>query len=51
MPAPNQRPIQVTDDLTAFWRDMYPKVKAELSRRIRGMSGGEKSTSINPTPF
>lgn len=31
--APNQRPIQVTDDLTAFWRDMYPKVKAELLRR------------------
>ncbi len=31
--APNQRPIQVTDDLTAFWREMYPKVKAELSRR------------------
>ncbi|MBI4626290.1 MAG: ATP-dependent helicase HrpB [Verrucomicrobia bacterium] len=31
--APNQRPIQVTDDLTAFWRDMYPKIKAELARR------------------
>jgi ATP-dependent helicase HrpB len=31
--SPNQRPIQVTDDLSAFWRDMYPKVKAELSRR------------------
>ncbi len=31
--APNQRAIQVTDDLTSFWRDMYPKVKAELSRR------------------
>jgi ATP-dependent helicase HrpB len=31
--APNQRPIQVTDDLGAFWREMYPKVKAELSRR------------------
>ncbi|OIR13441.1 ATP-dependent RNA helicase HrpB [mine drainage metagenome] len=31
--APNQRPIQVTEDLTSFWRDMYPKVKAELSRR------------------
>ena len=31
--APNQRPIQVTDDLTAFWRDIYPKVKAELSRK------------------
>jgi ATP-dependent helicase HrpB len=31
--APNHRPIQVTDDLTSFWRDMYPGVKAELSRR------------------
>jgi ATP-dependent helicase HrpB len=31
--APNHRPIQVTDDLTSFWRDIYPKVKAELSRR------------------
>ncbi len=31
--APNHRPVQVTDDLTSFWRDMYPKVKAELSRR------------------
>jgi ATP-dependent helicase HrpB len=31
--APNQRPIQVTDDLTNFWREQYPKVKAELSRR------------------
>lgn len=31
--APNQRPIQVTDDLTTFWRDIYPKVKPELSRR------------------
>ena len=31
--APNKRPIQVTDDLTNFWREQYPKVKAELSRR------------------
>ncbi len=31
--APNQRPIQVTDDLTNFWREQYPKVKSELSRR------------------
>ncbi len=31
--APNHRPIQVTDDLTTFWRDMYPKVKAELARK------------------
>jgi len=31
--APNQRPIQVTDDLGNFWREVYPKAKAELSRR------------------
>lgn len=31
--APNHRPIQVTDDLERFWREMYPKVRAELSRR------------------
>jgi ATP-dependent helicase HrpB len=31
--APNYRPIQVTDDLSNFWREQYPKVKAELSRR------------------
>jgi len=31
--APNQRPIQVTDDLTLFWREQYPKIRSELSRR------------------
>ena len=31
--APNQRPIQVTDDLSSFWREIYPKIKPELSRR------------------
>jgi len=31
--APNQRPIQVTQDLSKFWREDYPKVKAELQRR------------------
>jgi ATP-dependent helicase HrpB len=31
--APNQRPIQVTDDLTSFWREIYPKIRPELSRR------------------
>ncbi|KXU34202.1 helicase [Cephaloticoccus capnophilus] len=31
--APNQRPIQITDDLTSFWREQYPKIRAELSRR------------------
>ncbi len=31
--APNQRPIQVTDDLTNFWQGIYPKIKPELSRK------------------
>jgi len=31
--APNQRAIQITEDLGAFWREQYPRIKAELSRR------------------
>ena len=31
--APNHRPIQVTDDLTRFWSEIYPKIKIELSRK------------------
>jgi len=31
--APNQRPLQVTDDLTTFWRETYPRIKPELSRK------------------
>ncbi len=31
--APNFRPIQVTSDLTTFWKEGYPKAKKELQRR------------------
>jgi len=31
--APNQRPVQVTQDLAGFWRDHYPRVKKELQRK------------------
>jgi ATP-dependent RNA helicase HrpB len=31
--APNQRPVQITKDLSGFWRDHYPKVKQEMSRK------------------
>ena len=31
--APNQRPVQVTQDLAAFWRDHYPRVKQEMQRK------------------
>jgi ATP-dependent helicase HrpB len=31
--APNQRPVQVTDNLANFWRETYPKLKQELQRK------------------
>jgi ATP-dependent helicase HrpB len=31
--APNQRPVQVTTDLVSFWKNLYPQVRRELSRR------------------
>ncbi len=31
--APNNRPVQVTEDLGVFWRETYPKLKQELQRR------------------
>ncbi len=31
--APNHRPIQVTQNLRNFWRESYPKIKAELQRK------------------
>jgi ATP-dependent helicase HrpB len=31
--APNQRPIQVTDSLSDFWKTLYPQIKPELARR------------------
>lgn len=31
--APNNRPVQVTRDLASFWREHYPKLKPQLSRR------------------
>lgn len=31
--APNLRPVQITQDLSSFWRDQYPRVKQELQRK------------------
>jgi ATP-dependent helicase HrpB len=31
--APNKRPVQVTTDLVSFWKNLYPQVRRELSRR------------------
>ncbi len=31
--APNQRPVQVTDNLARFWGETYPRLKQELQRK------------------
>ena len=31
--APSNRPVQVTENLAAFWRDTYPQLKQQLQRR------------------
>jgi len=31
--APNQRPVQITRDLSGFWKEEYPKIKQQLQRR------------------
>ena len=31
--APNHRPIQVTKDLSTFWKEGYPRIKQELQRK------------------
>jgi ATP-dependent helicase HrpB len=31
--APNQRPVQVTDDLASFWRTTYTEVRRQLRGR------------------
>lgn len=31
--APNQRPVQVTQDLESFWKNTYPELRPQLSRR------------------
>lgn len=31
--APSNHPVQVTENLSVFWRDTYPKLKQELRRK------------------
>ena len=31
--APNWRPVQITTSLANFWKESYPKIKQELSRK------------------
>jgi ATP-dependent helicase HrpB len=31
--APSRRPVQVTQDLASFWKNAYPQIRKELSRK------------------
>jgi ATP-dependent helicase HrpB len=42
--APNQRPVQVTTDLVSFWKNLYPQLRKELSRRYPRHSWPEYPT-------
>lgn len=46
--APNHQPVQVTTDLASFWRNVYPSVRRELSRRYPRHSWPEDPLAANP---
>jgi ATP-dependent helicase HrpB len=47
--APNQRPMQVTDDLASFWRTTYAQVRAELRGRYPKHPWPEDPLHAEPT--
>ena len=47
--APNQRPMQVTDDLASFWRTTYAQVRAELRGRYPRHPWPDDPTTAEPT--
>jgi ATP-dependent helicase HrpB len=47
--APNQRPMQITDDLESFWRTTYPQVRKELRGRYPKHAWPDDPLSAPPT--
>jgi ATP-dependent helicase HrpB len=47
--APNQRPVQITDDLESFWRNTYPEVRKQLRGRYPKHDWPEDPFSATPT--
>jgi ATP-dependent helicase HrpB len=47
--APNQRPVQVTDDLASFWRTTYAEVRKQLRGRYPRHDWPEDPTRALPT--
>lgn len=48
--APNNRPVQVTTDLSGFWERHYPAIRRELCRRYPRHSWPEDPTTAEPPP-
>jgi ATP-dependent helicase HrpB len=49
--APNHRAVQVTSDLSGFWRNHYPAIRRELGRRYPRHAWPEDgATAIPPAP-
>ncbi len=46
--APNHQPVQVTTDLPSFWKNVYPEVRRELSRRYPRHSWPEDPLAARP---
>jgi ATP-dependent helicase HrpB len=46
--APNQRPVQITNDLRSFWSNQYPGIRRELSRRYPRHPWPEDGLSASP---
>jgi ATP-dependent helicase HrpB len=49
--APNQRPVQVTQDLEGFWARTYQKVRRELSRNYPRHYWPEDPLQAEPPPL
>ncbi|MFN8544358.1 MAG: ATP-dependent helicase HrpB [Candidatus Binatia bacterium] len=47
--APNQRPVQVTDDLASFWRTTYPEVRKQLRGRYPKHAWPDDPLTATPT--
>jgi ATP-dependent RNA helicase HrpB len=47
--APNQRPVQITDDLESFWRSTYPEVRKVLRGRYPKHAWPEDPLTATPT--
>lgn len=47
--APNQRPVQITDDLASFWRGGYAEVRKQLRGRYPKHPWPEDPTTAEPT--